>query len=95
QGRRITAVHHLVGHGVSTTALQTGVAAAALVNGGKLIEPTFLPRTREQADEIATQVIKKSTSEEIRYLLDFKGYKGSGRVARVPGFSVGRKTGTA
>ncbi|MGO7778243.1 penicillin-binding transpeptidase domain-containing protein, partial [Rhizobium johnstonii] len=60
-----------------------------------VVEPTFLPRTREQADEIATQVIKKNTSDEIRYLLDFNGYKGSGRVARVPGFSVGSKTGTA
>ncbi|CAK08800.1 peptidoglycan D,D-transpeptidase FtsI family protein [Rhizobium johnstonii] len=93
--KKINSITISFGHGVSTTALQTGVAAAALVNGGKLIEPTFLPRTREQADEIATQVIKKTTSDEIRYLLDFNGYKGSGRVARVPGFSVGSKTGTA
>ncbi len=43
------------GHGVSTTPLQTAVAGVALVNGGKLIEPTFLPRTREQADLVAKQ----------------------------------------
>ncbi len=33
------------GHGVSTTPLQTAVGCAALVNGGYLIEPTFLART--------------------------------------------------
>jgi len=93
--KKINSITISFGHGVSTTALQTGVAAAALVNGGKLIEPTFLPRTRDQADQIAQQVISKKTSDEVRYLLDFNGSKGSGRVARVPGFQVGSKTGTA
>ena len=50
------------GHGASTTPLQTAVAAAALMNGGKLIAPTFLPRTREEADQIATQVVQPETS---------------------------------
>ncbi|MEZ2132313.1 MULTISPECIES: peptidoglycan D,D-transpeptidase FtsI family protein [unclassified Sinorhizobium] len=93
--KKINSITISFGHGVSTTPLQTAVAAAALVNGGKLIEPTFLPRSREQADEIAKAVIKKSTSDDVRFLLNFNGSKGSGRVARVPGFDVGSKTGTA
>ncbi|EPE97700.1 peptidoglycan D,D-transpeptidase FtsI family protein [Rhizobium grahamii] len=93
--KKINSVTISFGHGVSTTPLQTAVAGAALVNGGKLIEPTFLPRNREQADEVAEVVVKKTTSDDVRYLFKLNGIKGSGRNADVPGFNVGGKTGTA
>jgi cell division protein FtsI (penicillin-binding protein 3) len=93
--KKINSITISFGHGVSTTPMQTAVAGAALVNGGKLIEPTFLPRTREQADETAEVVVKKSTSDAIRYLFKLNGQKGSGRNADVAGFNVGGKTGTA
>ncbi|QRM44991.1 penicillin-binding protein 2 [Rhizobium sp. BG4] len=93
--KKINSITISFGHGVSTTPMQTAVAGAALVNGGKLIEPTFLPRTREKADETAEVVVKKSTSDSIRYLFKLNGLKGSGRNADVPGFNVGGKTGTA
>jgi cell division protein FtsI (penicillin-binding protein 3) len=93
--KKINSVTISFGHGVSTTPLQTAVAGAALVNGGKLIEPTFLPRSREQADDVAELVVKKSTSDDVRYLFKLNGIKGSGRNADVPGFNVGGKTGTA
>ena len=83
------------GHGMSTTPLQTAVGAAALMNGGKLIQPTFLPRTEEQAEAAATQVLKPSTVEQMRYLYRLNGETGSGKRAEVPGFRVGGKTGTA
>ena len=86
------------GHGMSTTPLQTAVGAAALVNGGKLMPPTFLRRTEAEADAVATQVIKPSTSEAMRYLYTLnatKGTGGSGSRAQVPGYRVGGKTGTA
>ncbi len=56
------------GHGVPTTPLQTAVAGAALVNGGYLIEPTFLPRTRAEADKVAVKVVKDSTVRDMRKL---------------------------
>jgi cell division protein FtsI (penicillin-binding protein 3) len=93
--KKINSVTISFGHGVSTTPLQTAVAGAALMNGGKLIEPTFLPRTMEQANEVAEVVVKKSTSDDVRYLFKLNGIKGSGRNADVPGFNVGGKTGTA
>nr|WP_299496410.1 penicillin-binding protein 2 [uncultured Rhizobium sp.] len=93
--KKINSITISFGHGVSTTPLQTAVAGVALVNGGKLIEPTFLPRTREQADLVAKQVIKPSTSDDMRFLFEWNGVKGSGRNARVEGFDVGGKTGTA
>ncbi|WP_105370070.1 peptidoglycan D,D-transpeptidase FtsI family protein [Neorhizobium huautlense] len=95
QWKKINSITISFGHGVSTTPLQTAVAGAALVNGGKLIEPTFLPRTREQADLVATQVMKPSTSKDMRFLFEWNGINGSGRNARVEGFNVGGKTGTA
>ncbi|TNM62266.1 peptidoglycan D,D-transpeptidase FtsI family protein [Aliirhizobium smilacinae] len=95
QWKKINSITISFGHGVATTPLQTAVAGAALVNGGKLIEPTFLPRNQEQADVVATQVLKPSTSRDMRYLFEWNGANGSGRNARVPGFDVGGKTGTA
>ena len=83
------------GHGASTTPLQTAVAAAALMNGGKLIQPTFLPRTKDEADAVAVPVVSEQTSEGMRYLFRMNVQKGSGRQAGVPGYDVGGKTGTA
>jgi cell division protein FtsI (penicillin-binding protein 3) len=93
--KKISSITISFGHGVSTTPLQTAVAGAALVNGGKLLPPTFLPRSQAQADEIATQVMKPSTSKDMRFLFEWNGVNGSGRNARVAGFNVGGKTGTA
>ncbi|PWV99255.1 cell division protein FtsI (penicillin-binding protein 3) [Hoeflea marina] len=93
--KKINSMTIAFGHGVATTPLQTAVAGAALMNGGKLIEPTFLPRTAEEAARVAVQVVKPQTSDEMRELMRANGENGSGRNARVEGFRVGGKTGTA
>ncbi|MBU0737278.1 MAG: penicillin-binding protein 2 [Alphaproteobacteria bacterium] len=93
--KQINSITISFGHGVSTTPLQTAVGAAALVNGGKLLPPTFLTRDREQADQIAQVVVKKQTSDDIRHLFWMNGKAGSGKYALVDGFNVGGKTGTA
>lgn len=83
------------GHGMATTPLQTAVAACAILNGGKLMNPTFLPRSKAEADRIAEQVISPKTSAYMRYLFRLNVERGSGRNAAVPGYFVGGKTGTA
>lgn len=83
------------GHGATTTPLQTAVAGAALVNGGKLVQPTLFVRSRAQADALAVRVLRPETSEAMRYLFRLNVEKGSGRRAEVPGYWVGGKTGTA
>jgi len=93
--KKINSVTISFGHGVATTPLQTAVAAAALMNGGYLVPPTFLTRTKEEAQALATRVIKDKTSADMRWLYDWNGIKGSGRHAQVDGFHVGGKTGTA
>jgi cell division protein FtsI (penicillin-binding protein 3) len=96
--KKVNSITIAFGHGMSTTPLQTAVGAAALMNGGKLIQPTFLPRSEEEANAVAEQVVKESTVEQMRYLYELnatKGSGGSGYRAQVPGFRVGGKTGTA
>lgn len=93
--KRINSVTISYGHGATTTPLQTAVAGAALVNGGKLIAPTIFPRTRDEANAIAKRVVQKSTSDAMRYLFRLNVEKGSGRRADVKGYWVGGKTGTA
>ena len=83
------------GHGISVTPMQTAVAAAALVNGGVLVPPTFLPRTEAEANALGKRVISEDTSRIMRYLFRLNVLSGSGRRADVPGYTVGGKTGTA
>ncbi|MBO6893541.1 MAG: penicillin-binding protein 2 [Roseibium sp.] len=83
------------GHGLSVTPMQTAVAAAAVVNGGTLLPPTFLPRSQDQVQELGKQVISDDVSRMMRYLFRLNVLSGSGRRADVPGYTVGGKTGTA
>ncbi|ESY75906.1 MULTISPECIES: penicillin-binding protein 2 [unclassified Mesorhizobium] len=83
------------GHGVSTTPLQAAVGCAALMNGGFLMNPTFLIRTQEEAMAMAKKVVSEKTVDGMRYLYTLNAEKGSARNARVPGYRVGGKTGTA
>jgi cell division protein FtsI (penicillin-binding protein 3) len=93
--KKINSITIAFGHGVATTPMQTAVAGAALINGGELIEPTFLPRTREEAEKTEKAVVSTATSEMIKSLFKLNGEQGTGRTADVAGFHVGGKTGTA
>jgi cell division protein FtsI (penicillin-binding protein 3) len=93
--KKVNSITIAFGHGVSTTPLQTAVGAAALMNGGYLIEPTFLPRSQEEAMASAKRVVSEKTGEAMRYLYRLNAEKGSGKKAEVPGYRVGGKTGTA
>lgn len=93
--RRDSAVTISYGHGLSTTQLNQAMAASAMVNGGILIPPTLMPRSREKAVQLGKRVISDATSEKLRYLMRLNVIKGSGKRADVPGYQVGGKTGTA
>lgn len=93
--KRINRITISFGHGVATTPLQTAVATAAVINGGVLHNPTFLPRNEKEAALTGKQVVQPATSAAMRYLFRLNVEKGSGRRAEVPGYFVGGKTGTA
>jgi cell division protein FtsI (penicillin-binding protein 3) len=92
--KKVHSITIAFGHGVSTTPLQTAVAAAALMTG-TLLPPTFLPRSEDEAREIGKKVVSDYTVESMRYLYRLNAEKGSGKRAEVPGYRVGGKTGTA
>jgi cell division protein FtsI (penicillin-binding protein 3) len=83
------------GHGLSVAPLQAVMGIGALMNGGKLIPPTFLKRSEEEAQKLARQVVKPETSLRMRYLMRLNAEKGSASKAEVKGYYVGGKTGTA
>lgn len=92
------------GHGVAVNALQLANAYAALINGGELYQPRILDEVRDlnsgewkkNQEILVRRVISKEISEKMRILLVGATDKDStGFQARLPGFLVGGKTGTA
>ena len=83
------------GHGLSVAPLQAVMGINALVNGGVLIPPTFLRRTEEEARELGKQVIRKDTSDKMRFLMRLNAEVGTARKADVKGYYIGGKTGTS
>jgi len=83
------------GQGLNVAPIQAVMAVCALVNGGKMMVPTFLPRTPEDAAKVSHRVVSEQTSESMRYLMRSNATHGSASFANVPGYYVGGKTGTA
>jgi cell division protein FtsI (penicillin-binding protein 3) len=83
------------GHGFAVQPLQGLSVVADLINGGMSIPPTFLKRTKEEAEVLAHRIVKPETSEKMRYLFRLNVTEGTASKADVIGYRVGGKTGTA
>ena len=93
--RRINTMTISFGHGLSVTPLQVAAATAALVNGGYLVQPTFLHRQGEGAPRFRRRVLKARTSTLMRKLMRLNVQRGTATKANAEGYRVGGKTGTA
>ncbi len=84
------------GHGMAVSPLQATAAAAALVNGGFAVQPTFISG-RLLPEAVRKRVLSPSTSAEMTRMFRRNVAEpiGTGRRAEVPGYYVGGKTGTA
>jgi cell division protein FtsI (penicillin-binding protein 3) len=83
------------GHGIAVAPLQAVMGINAVINGGYLIPPTFLKRTEQEALALAKRVVRKETSDKIRYLMRLNAEVGTAKQADVKGYYIGGKTGTA
>jgi cell division protein FtsI (penicillin-binding protein 3) len=91
----ITTATASFGHGIAVTPLQASMGVAALVNGGILIRPTFIKDEPVEARTLASGLVSPETSEAMRFLLSLNAEQGSARNARIIGYQIGGKTGTA
>ncbi|NBC88045.1 MAG: penicillin-binding protein 2 [Alphaproteobacteria bacterium] len=93
--RDSTTVTVSYGHGIAVAPLNFAAAGAALVNGGYLVPPTLMKRSRAEGRRLAEKVLRSSTSDAMRRLMRRNVAEGTGRNAQVEGYRLGGKTGTA
>jgi cell division protein FtsI (penicillin-binding protein 3) len=92
---RVNTMTASFGHGLSIQPLQLASAVAAFVNGGRLVDPTFLKREADGAGIVSRRVISEATSRQMRYLLELNVKEGTATKASVLGYRIGGKTGSA
>jgi len=92
------------GQGISVTPLQLAAGMAAVINGGKVMKPFLVREIRDPEGKTVfrgepqelRRVLSPKTSEQMREILGkVVEEDGTGTQARIKGFLVGGKTGTA
>jgi cell division protein FtsI (penicillin-binding protein 3) len=91
-----------IGQGVAVTALQMLSAYNTVANGGTYVAPSLVKGTVDAAgkvhpaDEPATRrVVSEGTATEVTGMLTAAVKEGTGTAARIEGYTVAGKTGTA
>lgn len=92
------------GQGISVTPIQMVTALSSVVNGGKVMKPYIVREIRDPEGKIVyrgepkelRRVLSPKTSETMREMMGLVVQEdGTGTQARIKGFLVGGKTGTA
>ena len=91
------------GQSVAVTPVQLMMAANAAINGGKLMKPYLVSEIQSTSGEVLQRYnptvvaspIRPETSETLRGLLERVVSEGGGKNARIAGYRIGGKTGTA
>ncbi len=92
-----------IGQEVGVTALQLASAISVIANGGELIKPYILQEIRDKYGEtikkfqptLIRRVISLDTSLRVKKILTGAVEEGTGKLAKVAGFTAAGKTGTA
>ncbi|MFQ6118203.1 MAG: peptidoglycan D,D-transpeptidase FtsI family protein, partial [Candidatus Bipolaricaulia bacterium] len=91
-----------IGQAISVTGLQLIRAGAALANGGRLLEPRLIKeikRSDGRVERPKPRVIRRVASsrniELLKGMMEEVVERGTGRAAKIKGFSIAAKSGTA
>lgn len=91
------------GQNFNVTMIQMGGAFSSLINGGKYYQPHMVSKVLDENGNIVRtidpvlikQTVSEETSKQIRSYLYDTVSEGTARYAKVAGYSMGGKTGTA
>lgn len=91
------------GQRFTITPLQLITAVSTCVNGGNLVQPRIVSKTVNTDTGVQTelpvvnvrQVLSKSTSDKIKDMMESAVETGTGKHAKVVGYSIGGKSGTS
>ncbi len=91
------------GQGISLTPVSVCTAVSAIANGGYLLEPHLVKEIRDADGKIIQKnertvrniAISKETAADMRYILEYVVNNGGGGRAKIDGYRIGGKTGTA
>ena len=91
------------GQGISVTSIQLVTALSSIANGGYLMKPYIVKKVvspegkvlREKTPEALKRVISYDTASRITAMLEEVVENGTGRNAKIRGYGVAGKTGTA
>ena len=101
KGRKINLATASFGQGITISPIQLAEAYGAIANGGKLVKPYLVERIFENGKEIQTEpeisqsIISSKTIHQLTAMLVNVVEKGFGKEAKVPGYYIAGKTGTA
>lgn len=92
-----------IGQGVALTSVQLISAIATIANDGKLVQPHIVKRIergdgrvlKEEALTAQPQIIKPETAHTLRDIMEQVILNGGGKNAKIEGYSIAGKTGTA
>jgi cell division protein FtsI/penicillin-binding protein 2 len=89
------------GQGIGITPIQLIRAFSAISNGGKLVKPFVVEKiiengkTEETQPVISSPIIAKRTADQLTAMLVSVIENGYGKAAKIPGYYIAGKTGTA
>lgn len=92
-----------IGQGIAVTPLQMVQAYSALANGGKMVKPHILSAIKNPdgsdyktySTEDAGTPVSKDVADDVKDMMEKEISEGGGGKAKVPGYHMGGKTGTA